>query len=1122
MRLLMLFLILGMRVGYAIDGYAQSTYLTLDLNNKTVKEVFRAIEKNSEYIVFYNDDVVDVHRKVSIQVDNQTVDKILDELFAGTANHYEINDRQIVISRKEALPQQPEMKRIKGKVMDEKGLAMPGATVRIEGTTRGVTTDVDGTFSIDVFPSNRLVISFIGMETQTLLVGSKEEFIIKLQPQVDELEEVAVVAFGRQKKESVIGAISTVTPKDLKAPVSNLTTALAGRIAGLISTQRSGEPGADNAQFFIRGVGSFCSEAKRDPLILIDNIEMSANDLARLQPDDIASFSVMKDATATALYGSRGGNGVILVTTKVGKEGKPKFNVRFETSMSQPTRQIELADPITYMRLHNEAVLSRNPAGELVYSEDKIRHTINKTDPMVYPTNDWQDMMFKDFAVNERLNVSLNGGGKLARYYISGSFNQDNGVLKVNGKNNFNNNINLKNYDLRSNINLQLNPTTELIVRLHGNFEDYNGPLQSGSDYYIKIMNANPVMFPAVYKPDEANMKAKQILFGNVLNGGYNNPYADLVKGYRQYSTSRVLAQLELKQKFDFLTKGLDARIMFNTDRWARFDINREYTPYLYAIEYFDRYTNEYQLKHVNPGSSEALNYNESNKQLTSSVYFEGVVNYNRTFQEKHTVGGLLVYMMRNELTGNAGDLQRSLPHRNMGLSGRFTYGYDSRYYVELNFGLNGSERFAKKHRWGFFPSAGVTWIASNEKFYSENLKRVLSKLKIRGTYGLMGNDRIGDDKDRFYYLSNVNLNDGDNGYSFGTENGYSLNGVKFNRYANDKISWEISHFLNVGLELEFFNKLEINLDGFRDMRTNILMDRGIIPATLGHEAGIRANMGEAIRYGVDGELRYNQSFANGLWLQVQGNFTFARSEYHYWEEAPRPHMPWGAHKGKPFDSYWGFIAERLFIDEADIANSADQKGLSGNRAVLPGDVKYKDMDNNGVINGDDWVNIGFPQTPEVIYGFGFSAGYKGFDLSCFFQGAARTSLMINAEETTPFWNGQRALLKAYADDHWSETNPDPHALWPRLSDTYEGNNCQNSTWFLRDGSFLRLKQMEVGYTLPESVISKLHLSLLRVYLSGSNLLCFSKFKLWDVEMGGNGLGYPVQRVFNAGIQLTF
>ena len=474
-----------------------------------------------------------------------------------------------------------DLKTVKGTVVDETNQPIPGATILVQNSTRGVVTDELGKFEITVLPSDKLVISFIGLETKTIPIGDKTTLSIVLLPKANELDGVTVVAFAKQKKESVVGAITTVTPKDLKVPSSNLTTALAGRVAGMISYQTSGEPGADNAQFFIRGIGTFGSSAKKDPLILIDNLEVSATDLARLQPDDIASFSIMKDATAAALYGSRGANGVILVTTKEGAEGKAKLSIRFETSLSQPTRQVKLADPVTYMRMHNEATLARTPENPLPYSEEKIANTLAGKNPMVYPAVDWQDILFKNFAVNERLNFNLSGGGKVARYYISGTYNKDNGILRENGKNNFNSNISLANYALRSNININVTPTTEVIVRLSGQFDDYTGPLEGGQRVYLETMNANPVLFPAEYLPDKANQRAKQILFGNYTGGTYLNPYANMVKGYKEYANSTMMAQFELKQKLDFFTKGLELRAMFNTQRYSYFENKRQYTPLL-------------------------------------------------------------------------------------------------------------------------------------------------------------------------------------------------------------------------------------------------------------------------------------------------------------------------------------------------------------------------------------------------------------------------------------------------------------------------------------------------------------------------------------------------------------
>lgn len=1021
-----------------------------------------------------------------------------------------------------------DLKTVKGTVADENNQPIPGATVLVHNSTRGVVTDEMGAFEITVLPSDKLVVSFIGLETKTIPVGDRKTLSIVLLPKANELEGVTVVAFAKQKKESVVGAITTVTPKDLKVPSSNLTTALAGRVAGMISYQTSGEPGADNAQFFIRGVGTFGTSAKKDPLILIDNLEVSATDLARLQPDDIASFSIMKDATAAALYGSRGANGVILVTTKEGSEGKAKLSIRFETSVSQPTRQVELADPITYMRLHNEATLSRTPDVPLPYSEEKIANTLAGKNPMMYPATDWQEVLFKNYAVNERLNFNLSGGGKVARYYISGTYNQDNGILKKNGKNNFNNNISLANYALRSNININVTPTTEVIVRLSGQFDDYTGPLEGGQRVYLETMNANPVLFPAEYLPDRVNQNAKQILFGNYTGGNYLNPYANLVRGYKEYANSTMMAQFELKQKLDFFVKGLDLRAMFNTKRYSYFETKRAYNPYYYMIDIYDKENDIYTLKSLNEGSM-ALSFDPSGKSVSASIYMEAAANYSRTFNEKHDVGGLLVYTMQSQRNGNENDLQKSLPHRNMGLAGRFTYGFDSRYFMEFNFGLNGSERFAKKERWGFFPSIGLGWMVSNEAFWPESMQRIMPKLKLRGSYGLVGNDAIGSDDDRFFYLSNVHLNDSGRGATFGTSFGYNRPGYSVGRYANEDISWEVSYKTNLAVELNLFHDLDIQAEWFHEKRTNILMDRSMVPESMGLQATPKANVGKAKSWGSEIEMKYTKNFNNGMWLQGTGTFTYATNEYLYYEEAPRPETPWLNHKGEKINAQWMYLAERLFIDEYDIKNSPTQ--VYGAQSILPGDIKYKDINGDGKIDSQDWVTAGWPSVPEIIYGFGFSAGYKGFDISCFFQGSAHSSFVFYTGGTDygkglstlhPFVGGQTALMQAIADDHWSEENQNPYAFWPRLSTQIEENNSQKSTWWLRNGAFLRLKSAEIGYSLPKAVCRKLYLSNLRIYLSGTNLLTFSKFKLWDVEMGGNGLGYPIQRVYNVGVQLDF
>ncbi|MBE5032785.1 TonB-dependent receptor [Rikenellaceae bacterium DSM 108975] len=1012
--------------------------------------------------------------------------------------------------------------KVRGTIIDEAGTPIVGASVILEGTQEGVISDAKGAFTISARIGDKLTISFIGYQSVTIEIKEKKSLTITLRQDITQVEEVEVVAFARQRKESVLASISTVKPSALKTPSSNLTTALAGRVAGLISYQRSGEPGQDDASFFIRGVTSLTYAS--GPLILIDGVEMSSSDLARLQPDDIASFSIMKDATATALYGARGANGVILVTTKEGHDGPATISIRYETSLSQPTKNIELADPITYMRLNNEAISTRNKLAPTPYSLEKIDNTIAGKNPMVYPAVDWRDLLLKNRTVNHRLNFNLGGGGKVARYYIAGTFNQDNGILKVDKRNNFNNNIDLKRYLLRSNVNINVTKTTEVIVRLHGTFDDYSGPLDGGSDLYQKIMRTDPVSYPAYYPPTGEYATAKHILFGNYDEGQYLNPYADMVKGYKQYSKSTMLAQFELKQDLDFITPGLKARGLFSTTRYSYFDVSRQYTPNYYTVGGYDKYTDQYTLRQLNTDGTDYLTYKEGGKDVNTVTYFEGVVNYDRTFNKKHGVSGLLVLSARSKLVGNAGSLIASLPARNLGLAGRFTYNYDLRYFMEFNFGYNGSERFAESERFGFFPSIGVGWILSNEPFWKKN--KTVDMLKLKATYGLVGNDAIGTQEHRFFYLSQVNMNNSSYGVQFGNEYTNSINGISVSKYPNEQITWERSYKMNLGLEARLFDMLDFQFDYYTEKRTGILLTRTYIPSSMGLMGSApQSNLGEASGSGIDFSIDLNKFITKDWWINGRVNFTYGTTEYTKYEDVDNSMTPWLERVGRPVSQQKGYIAERLFVDDEEVANSPTQFGVYG-----AGDIKYRDINGDGKITTDDQVYIGYPTEPEIVYGFGFSTGFKGFDFSCFFQGLARESFWIDSEKTAPFIDtdgsssivSKNALLAAYANDHWSESNRNIYALWPRLSGELVENNNQRSTWFMRDGSFMRLKSVELGYTLPESFTKKIYLKTVRLYVSGTNLLTFSKFKLWDPEMAGNGLAYPTQRVFNFGINLTF
>lgn len=605
---------------------------------------------------------------------------------------------------------------IKGRVIDAEGMPLVGAVIQVQGKAGGVIASSNGVFEIEAAPEDVLVASFLGMENASVTVGAQLEITIVMQQKSSTLENVTIVAFSRQKKESVVGSITTVKPSELKVASSNLTTAFAGRVPGMMSYRSSGEPGRDNAEFFIRGVTTF--GYRKSPLMLVDGMEISADDLARLQTDDIESFSIMKDAIATSLYGARGANGVILITTKEGREGPARVSVRIENTWSMPTRMIDIADPITYMRLNNEAVSTRNPLGILPYSEAKIAATMNPNrNPYVYPAVDWIEEMFKPAAMNQRVNFNISGGGKVARYYLAATFNQDNGLMRNEGMNNFNTNIDLKKYNVRTNFNVNVTKTTEVAFKFQGNFDDYRGPIEAGNILFDYAVHASPVDYPKISAPDEGHRSMSHPLYGNTDGANHINPYALMSRGYKDYSRTLVLAQVDINQDLKFITEGLRVRGLLSTTRYSYFDSARSYKPFYYKIGYYNPELDVYNLTALNAESgSEYLDYS-GGKDINSKTYLEAAVEYARTFG-RHEVTGLLVYQNTQQVIGNPSSVLESLPFRNQGLSGRFTYTFDKRYGVELNFGYNGSERFARHERYGFFPAAGVTWNISSEPFW--------------------------------------------------------------------------------------------------------------------------------------------------------------------------------------------------------------------------------------------------------------------------------------------------------------------------------------------------------------------------------------------------------------------
>ena len=1007
---------------------------------------------------------------------------------------------------------------ISGTIVDAQVISLPGVTVLEQDSANGVVSDLDGNYILTTSSSSAtLVFSYIGFETKIIAIANKRYLDVILSESAEALEEVQVVAFQKQRKNSVIGSINTIKPAELNQPNSNLTASLAGRISGVISYQRSGEPGADNAEFFVRGVTSF--GYSNSPLILIDGLEVTTNDLARIEPDNIASFSVMKDATATSLYGARGANGVILVTTKEGKKGKAKVAFRYENKFSAPTQITSFLDGVSYMELYNSALRMRDPSAPLYYSKNKIEATRNTPDPNIYPNLNWYDELFKNNTINKKFNLNVNGGGDVSQYYLSVSHTNDTGLLKVDPLNNFNNNIDINRSNLRANVNINLTNTTKISVKFNSFFERYNGPIDSANDIFGKVMQANPVNFPKYYTFDNQFSQYNHTLFGNKGNGGFPNPYADMVRGYKDRFSSTILSQVQIKQELDFITEGLSFRALVAVKSYSATENQRSFNPFYYGIA-----ESETELGLVNriyqiQEGTEFLSNNNTSNAVNSNYYYEFTTQYDRFFNDKHQVGGLLVFNFNEALNKYSNSsVFASLPARNMGISGRGTYGYDDRYFVELNFGYNGSEKFAENHRFGFFPSAGLGWIVSNESFFEKTFPSI-SLLKLKYTFGLVGNDNIG--SSRFFYLSDVNLGDGGRGYAWGADYNNYYNGYNINSYPNADVTWEVAEKTNYGVELGIKERLVLQFDYFIENRKKIYEERPVYPDTAGLTSVVSSNSGQVQSKGLDIAIDYNQSFANGFYLTARGTFTYATNEVVVKNE---PQYPFGYlsaigyHTNQPR----GYIAERLFIDQEDILNSPEQfNGLSSNEnAYLPGDIKYKDLNGDGKISELDKAPIGDPFVPEIVYGFGASMGYKNIDFSFFFQGAAKSSFFIQPTNIAPFIN-ERNALNIISDNHWSENNPDPYAFWPRLSTEEVNNNNQDSTWWLRDGDFLRLKSIELGYTLPEQWLKIKNLRT-RFYASGLNLFTISKFNLWDNEMGGNGLGYPPQRVMNLGLQINF
>ena len=1100
--------------------------LTVALNAQTVTKAFRSVplktvleevERQTGYSILFENEDVDVSRPVTATFKDATLQTVLDTVLDKSLRYtVKGGGKLVTISRRSPVsaPTAPngEMTVAGTVISSADNQPIVGANIYVEGTNVGTTTDAGGNYKLTVPASAKTVtVSFLGYDTKKISVRDIHLFkLITLADASNKLEDVVVVGFGVQKKESLVGAVQSVKPSDLQTSSSNLSTSFSGKIAGVIAVQKSGEPGADGANFWIRGISTFGSG--QSPLLILDGVEITNQMLNNIPPETIESFSVLKDATATALYGSRGANGVMLITTKNGRDSeKMTVNVRAELGVSAPTRVPKVADGITYMETFNEA---RTTRGEKpYYSNEKIMGTKLGLDPYVYPNVDWYDMLFKDCTFNQNFNFNMTGGAKKIDYFLNASVYNENGIMRKPEASKFDTNINAQKYLFQANVSADATKTTRVSLKMNTQLHYRHAPIQSVSDLFAYAMTGMPCEFPATLPGEESDTFVR---FGtnNAWNSGFfTNPYAQLCRGYGDQFRGHFTSALTVNQNLDFITKGLSATGMATFYNRVYSAVYRSFTPFMYQLT-------DYNI-------DEAGNYSyTSNSTNTGTTYlgttrgkdgyrelaFQAKIDYARTFG-KHDVGATIVYMQK-ERNMNISDEQEyaALPYRQQGLAGRVTYGFDKRYLFEANFGYNGSENFAAGKRFGFFPSVAVGWVISNEPFW-KGIKEQVNLFKLRASYGLVGNDVISKDyADRFPYLTTVDMGQG---YDVYIGNNFERKyGPILSVYGNPNATWEESRKLDIGVEIGLFDSLNIIFDWFKEKRSGIFMQRTSLPSTFGM-SGITpwANIGKVDNSGVDISVDYNKAFSKDLILSLRGTFTYAHNEI---VEMDEPKYKWAYQykAGHPINSIQCLIAEGLFRDEEEIASSPSQDIYATTYPIRPGDVKYRDLNDDKIIDDNDMCWTGNPTVPEIIYGFGFSLKYKGFDCSAFFQGQGKVSiLMYNYHPFATAATPGSGLMQWIADEHWSEDDPNPKALYPRLSPLWNNNNTKASTLYVRNGKMLRLKTAEIGYTYKK----------MRVYVSGTNLLTFAPFKYWDPEKGsGNGLGYPLQRTYNLGFQFNF
>lgn len=994
---------------------------------------------------------------------------------------------------------------VTGNVADEKGDPLIGASVFLKGdSTIHAITDVDGNYVITV-PEKKSALTFkyIGYVPREIIVDSRKVVNVVLEEDEGQLDEVVVVGYGAQKKESVVGAITTIAPDQLKVSTSrSLSNNLAGVVSGILAVQRSGEPGYDNSTFWIRGMSTFAN-AGGNPLVLVDGIE---RDLNNIDPEEIESFSVLKDAAASAVYGVRGANGVILINTKRGQVGKPRVTVKSEFAFTQPVKLPKYIGAADYMQVLDDALID---TGQSPIYTDRIAKTRAGYDPDLYPDVNWIDAISKNHATNQRVTVDISGGTEKLRYsFVAAVFNEQ-GILRRDKRQEWDPSIKLQRYNVRSNVDLKLSPTTQLRFNIGGYLQDRNSTTQDVSLIFSRAFRAVPFTFPAQYSTGQ--MAATEE--GNVWAMATQS-------GYQRTSASKIETLFSIEQDLKFWVPGLKIKGVFSFDRYSSGTIRRAKTPEYYNAATSRNEEGELVLTKKQNGSN-FLGYDKSADYGNKSVYMEASLNYDRLFAKKHAVSAMLMFNRRNYDSGD------KLPFRNQGMAGRASYTYDGKYIAEFNFGYNGSENFERGKRYGFFPSGAIGWLISEEPFMAK-IRNTISKLKIRASYGSTGNANLSGR--RFAYIPTILDDYGTLGmYKWGVESGYSRNGLAEGEFAVPDLTWEVVNKADIGLELGLFKGMvNLQVDFFDERRHSIFMQRKSIPFTAGFIKTPWSNYGKVTNQGAEISLNINKQFNKNLFVSLMGTFTYAHNKITEMDEPKAVIGTNRAETGHPVGQLTGYIAERLFTDDdfSDVSTYTLKEGIptqSFTAKVRPGDIKYVDVNNDGVIDVYDKSPIGGTIDPEIVYGFGANIRWKGIDFGVLFQGLGRSWNILSGNIIPASNKGTTYNIFTNYKDRWTMEDPRQNVFYPRMDYGTNSNNNQQSTWWLRNMSFVRLKNIELGYSLPSSWMRTTVLSGVRLFMRGTNLLTFSKFKLWDPELKNmTGAAYPVMKSVSAGFEIRF